>query len=379
MMKDHILLAGALLTLCACGSTHTIEVTNSLDVPRHGEMVEIEAAQAVKVAGDSVFRLVGPDGTEVPWQLTYDGKVIFQADVNPTSTAVYTIERGTPARVDTTVMGKHYAWRKDDLTWENEHSAYRAYGPALEQSGERAFGYDIWTKSVDTLVVPERYRKAEKGIWFHTDYGDGLDVYSVGPTLGGGTAALLDSAGCIIYPYCFREHAILDNGPLRFTVKLIYGPMMVDSSCTATESRLISLDKGSYLNRTTVNFDGLTAHTSIAPGIVVHAENPEGFTLEPAKGYMSYADLTDNPEKGNGTIYVGVVAPGADFAFQPLAEPAGSAIGHILAKSPYEGGSDYTYYWGSGWSKAGIDADKWNAALADFALRLSSPLKTTVK
>lgn len=46
----------------------------------------------------------------------------------------------------------------DDVAWENDLTAFRAYGPALQETGERAFGYDIWTKYNTTEpVVEARY------------------------------------------------------------------------------------------------------------------------------------------------------------------------------------------------------------------------------
>ena len=93
---------------------------------------------------------------------------------------------------------------------------------ALQKSGEKAYGYDVFTKSVEELVVEDRYameldsasraeikalREAGKkeeadslsrAISYHIDHGNGMDCYAVGPTLGGGTAALMpDSANCI--------------------------------------------------------------------------------------------------------------------------------------------------------------------------------------
>ncbi len=72
-----------------------------------------------------------------------------------------------------------------------------------------------------------------------------------------GTAALLDSAGNIVYPYCYESYEILDNGPLRFTVSLRYAPLSVDGDSAVIEERMISLDKGSWLNRTSVTYTGL--------------------------------------------------------------------------------------------------------------------------
>ena len=49
--------------------------------------------------------------------------------------------------MDVVACGRQYPERLDDVAWENDRAAYRAYGPALQEKGARAFGYDIWTKS----------------------------------------------------------------------------------------------------------------------------------------------------------------------------------------------------------------------------------------
>lgn len=135
-----------------------------------------------------------------------------------------------------------------------------------------------------------------------------MDCYAVGPTLGGGTAALMpDSA--IVYPYCYKDYEILDNGPLRFTVKLVFNPLVVKNDSNVVETRIIQLDKGSQLNKTTVSYEYLTQATPVAAGLVLHAANPEGYAYDAAKGYISYADPTTNAEAGNGIVYVGAVFP----------------------------------------------------------------------
>ena len=92
-----------------------------------------------------------------------------------------------------------------------------------------------------------------------------MDCYAVGPTLGGGTAALMpDSA--IVYPYCYKDYEILDNGPLRFTVKLVFNPLVVKNDSNVVETRIIQLDKGSQLNKTTVSYEYLTQATPVAAG-----------------------------------------------------------------------------------------------------------------
>lgn len=382
-MKKTIFTAMALAIIgVGCSQNHEIKVTNDSDFDRTAEIVEVDTALIESFGYDKGFRILDSNGEEVPYQFTYDGKVIFPVTVAKNSTAGYKIVAGEPAAIDTLVYGRIVPERKDDMAWENDKSAYRAYGPVLQESGERAFGYDIWTKSVDYPILNQRYRDdIVNKISFHEDHGNGMDVYAVGPTLGGGTAALLDASGEIVYPYCFKEYEVLDNGPLRFTVRLVYGAETVDGDSTVVETRLISLDRGSYLNKTTLSYNGLSDSKRVAPGIVVHKQNPEGYVLDKERGFMAYSDLTENAENGNGTIFVGVVSPESEvFEYKALTEPAGDAVGHILAPKSYGNGEQFTYWWGSGWSKADIKDEKaWADILGNYALRLKSPLKVTVK
>lgn len=372
---------GILGMLTACSPHHEITVINTADFDRAEEIIELDAALITDCGKENEIRIIDSNGREIPYQLTFDGKLIFPVDVEKSSSAKYYIRKGKPAPVDTFVFGRLVPERMDDMTWENDKSAYRAYGPALQRSGERAFGYDIWTKSVSRPVINQRYYDhIINNISFHEDHGNGMDVYSVGPTLGGGTAALLNDSGQIVYPYCFKEYEVLDNGPLRFTVRLVYDSGSVDGDTAVTETRLITLDKGSYLNKTEVSYKGLSRPKRIASGIVIHSSNPLGYVFAPEYGYMSYSDLTDNPANDNGIIFIGVVAPDSEsFEFMPMESPAGEAIGHILAKKVIQPDEKHTYWWGSGWSKGDIaDQDEWIGELQAFANRLKSPLQCSI-
>lgn len=382
MKKTIFSVMACAVMACACAQNHEIKITNDSDLDRTAEIVEVDSALIAGLGYNNGFRILDANGEEIPYQFTYDGKVIFPVTVAANSTAGYKIVAGEPAQVDSLVYGRIVPERKDDMAWENDKSAYRAYGPALQESGERAFGYDIWTKSVEYPILNQRYRDdIVNKISFHEDHGNGMDVYAVGPTLGGGTAALLDAQDEIVYPYCFKEYEVLDNGPLRFTVRLVYGGETVDGDSAVIETRLISLDRGSYLNKTTVCYDGLSDKKRVAPGIVVHKQNPQGYMLDKERGFMAYSDLTENAENNNGTIFVGVVSPDSEaFEYKPLAESAGDAIGHILAPKTYANGEELTYWWGSGWSKGDVkDTQSWTDILGNYALRLKSPLKIEVK
>ena len=398
-----------LALLAACGpkqsTDFTVTVTNDLSFDR-AEMVEVpisEVAKKVQLIDEEQYIVLDAEGNQVAYQITYDDNLLFPVNVKAGDKAVYTVAVGEPIEAEPLVYGRHYPERVDDIAWENDRTAYRAYGPALQAKGERAFGYDAWVKRVPGLVVEQRYanelnpdtqaeiarlRKERKydeanelyhSVSYHVDHGNGLDCYKVGPTLGCGTAALMQG-DAILYPYCWKEYEILENGPLRFTVKLTYNPLVVGKD-TVVETRTISLAQGSQLNKTIVSYAGLSKAAPVATGLVIHPENPTAYVLEGDKGYIAYADLTDNINNGNGVIYVGAVMPNkvseakaAMFSDKEAKERGAS--GHVLAISNYKPKTEYTYYWGSGWSKYGFESmEDWTEYLNTYAQSVRNPLK----
>lgn len=403
-----LLMLTSLLAGCSAGEGVVVSVHNSLDFARDGEMVEVPLTKLQKVSLKDGQKYVVVDAAtkaQVPYQLTYDGMLIFPATVGAGATSSYTVKAGQPEAMDTVACGRFYPERLDDIAWENDKAAYRAYGPALQRRHEQAYGYDVFTKSVSYPVVEKRYAmeldsaaRAQIAVWrkegqkekadslvkiisYHVDHGNGMDVYNVGPTLGGGASALMDGEE-LIYPYCFKDYEILDNGPLRFTMKLTYNPLKVKGDTTVVETRVISLDKGSYLNRTVLTYSGLSNPTTLASGLVLHSQNPNGYVLNADDRFIAYADSTNNATAGHGVIYVGAAFPKqVEKAYvQLFPEPKKDAIGHVLATSLYEPNSSYVYYWGSGWSKGGVqDMDAWTTYLKDFSKQLASPLEVEVK
>ena len=409
-MRNIFFAALAAFALSGCGDKDSLEISisNPIDIERNSEMVEIPVKNVydqLKLKDDATFVILDDAANEVPYQITYDNKVVFPVTIAAGENLNYTIQKGTPATVTAVVYGRQYPERMDDLAWENDRAAYRAYGPTLQKLGEKAFGYDVFTKSVSELVVEDRYakeldpvlrpkirqlrkegkmkeaREIEVGISYHIDHGNGMDAYAVGPTLGGGVAALYPD-NQIVYPYCYKDYEILDNGPLRFTVKLTFTPLTVEGNDKVVETRVIQLDKGSHLNKTTITYSSLTERTPIVAGLVIHAAHPDRYAYDAQAGYIAYADPSTNVEAGNGIIYVGAVFPDVmkEAKVEMFEKPAGDAIGHVLGVGEYVPESEFVYYWGSGWSKAGIENDEsWNNYLKNYAQSVRNPLKVTVK
>lgn len=393
---------------CNDSRTVTVTVTNPLAMERSNEMVEVSmetVTDRLGLADTAQIVVLNADGQQVPYQITYDGKVIFPAAIAAGGTATYTIQTGTPEAFDVKACGRCYPERMDDMAWENDLVAFRAYGPALQAKGERGFGYDLFTKynttepmleamyakelDKETLAKIAELKKTDpkaaaelsRERSYHIDHGYGMDCYAVGPTLGAGVAALMVN-DTIIYPWCYKNQEILDNGPLRFTVKLEFTPLTVKGDSTVVETRLITLDAGSHLNKTAVSYSNLKETLPIVAGIVLH--EPDGAVVaDAANGYITYVDPTTGPD--NGKIFMGAAVPAVvkDAKTVLFSEKEkkerNNANGHVLAVSDYEPGSEYVYYWGFAWDKADIKtADAWNRYMADFAQKVRNPLTVKV-
>lgn len=379
----HALPIPAILMLFAgCSPSMEISVSNPYEGDRRGEVVEIDAAGITGRFG-SEFHVSTADGRQLTHQLTHDGKLLVEADFPAGTTTRLRIRSGAPAHADTVCVGQIRYDFQDDFTWENDRGGYRLYGPAYRNGGGNVSGYDIWTKSVTFPVLSQRYHEhCRRGISYHKDHGNGMDAYIVGHTLGAGMNALVDADGNVCYPCAYEKCEIKDNGPLRTTALITCYPSVVGPDSGVVERRVITLDKGSWLNRTVVSYEGLSSPCPIVTGIVIHRQNRHGYVADPSGRFMAYADLTDNPDNGNGVIYIGTVnkaVPDSVGCIQ-FGQPQGDAIGELRSHAVYSPGDEYVYFWGSGWSKGGVPGmQAWESYLADFHDRLKHPLKITVK
>lgn len=381
----------------------TITVENKGNVQRQ-ELVEMPVKDIYGKLGikkGEPFIVKNALGQQVAYQVTYDGKLLIDASVRPKGSAEFTVEPGEPKLMKTFVCGKQYPERVDDIAWENDRTAYRVYGPALQRTGEKAFGIDVWVKNTPDLEVDKRYvtelsnhskieelKKAgktaealdlEQETTYHYDHGYGLDCYKVGPTLGCGTPALMDGNE-IIMPYCYKTYKILDNGPLRFTVQLDYNPFTIGEDKNVVEHRIISCDKGSNFNKMTVWYEGLTKPRDMVAGVVIHAEDTKSILT--GENYVLYADPTDNPAKQNFQIYVGVLFPNGVKATKVMMydTPSNGNSGHGVGIITYQPNEKYTYYFGSAWSKNDVRTlNEWKLRAEETLNALHVPLKAIVK
>jgi hypothetical protein len=364
---------------CTNKNSFKVTVTNPSSFDRTNEIVELPLTGIILKMQDKDFIITDINNKQVPYQKTFDNKLIFPVSITANNKATYTIIEGTPEVYNPLVYGQLYPERVDDIAWENDRIAFRTYGPALQATGEKAYGFDVWVKNVPELVVKERYRKElEENISYHTDHGNGLDYYKVGPTLGAGTPALLVN-DTIAYPYCYKTFDIVDNGPLRFTVKLTYNPLTINDNSSVIEHRTISLDAGTQMNKVTIFYKNLTEALPVAAGIVLHDPSDE-FVINKEEGYIAYADPL---EPGNGQTYIGAAFPKAlneakAVYFSDKEKTERGANGHVLGISEYKPESEFIYYFGAGWNKWGFETSAdWFDYIKAFSTQLKEPLEVT--
>ena len=402
MMRISVLLM-LLLPMKIMADDITLSVTNEEKVQRQ-ELVEVDFKTVYDRLGlkdGEALVVKNAFGQQVEYQISYDGKLLIDVAVRPCGIAKYVISKGIPEPMKSWVEGKMYPMRKDDIAWENDCGAYRVYGPALQHSGEKSYGIDVWTKCTPELDVEERYTKdydgnvrkdilskaGKKDEWesenmktsFHLNHGSGLDCYNVGPTLGCGTPALIDGEK-LIFPYCYKNYEILDNGPLRFTVALTYNPTAIKGDTNVIEHRIISLDKGSHFNKMTVWYDGLSKSCDMAAGVVIHSEDKDDVVI--GNDFVQYADPTDNPDKHNFQIYVAALFPnGAQTRKLMYDKPSNGIEGHAIGVvKNLNNDQKYTYYFGSAWSSYDVRTQReWQVRIEEFLNALQTPLDIEIK
>jgi hypothetical protein len=272
------------------------------------------------------------------------------------------------------VFGRAIPERKDDFAWENKVVAYRIYGPALEATGEVSSGIDVWSKRIPSFVVNTFYKQEHEAavthnsaLSYHNDNGIGLDSYDVGPTRGcGGTAVWADGKLNVSKNYTVAR--ILAAGPIRFEFEVSYAPWPA-SGRMVSETKRITLDAGSHLNKivSTFTFAG-ESPLDLAAGIAVHEDGAP--TLPAGK---SIDAVWDTPQKSSaGRIATGLVSLPAEHATTT------TAANHALMIFKRHSGESFTYFAGSGWSKADMPTpEDWNKYLLRFEELQEHPVAAT--
>ena len=108
-LYSSIILLGA-LCLAGC-SSNPIELTisNDTDLDRNEEVVEVETGVLTNLPRQ--FVVLDASDNQVPYQITYDGKLIFQVSVPANGSVSYKLKEGKPHDFQTIACGQVYPER----------------------------------------------------------------------------------------------------------------------------------------------------------------------------------------------------------------------------------------------------------------------------
>jgi hypothetical protein len=381
VLHQILLLAIALPSATA----QKLEIVNPLPVDRQPEVVEMPLKDALAhlhlsiaqasslVAHNSATKERIPlqlypnaPGTQPELLLLYvqlpaKGKLDLEFQSDPNAPALAPL-----------VFGREAVERKDDFAWENELVTYRVYGPALQATGEIASGIDVWSKRVPNFVIDSFYKRDADGVRthnpdlsYHKDNGQGLDSYYVGPTRGCGGTAVFEN-GHLDVSKNYTSMRLLSGGPIRFAFEVSYAPWDANGT-SVTETKRVTLDAGTHLNKisSTYTFTG-TEELSLVAAIAIHDGANATFPV-----INQIAAVWDTPQDPTaGRIATGLIADPQEGAVTQ------QAAGHAMLVFHRRSGVPFTYYAGSGWSKADIvSPTQWQQYLKGRLTMIERPVE----
>ncbi len=247
-------------------------------------------------------------------------------------------------------------YRYDDILWENDRTAHRIYGHALEAAEPpSSSGIDAWGKNVRWPFMDRQLRTGDQ----HTYHGEGIDFYNVNTFRGaGGLGIWQDNKLWVSRNY--RNYKILQNGPDVARFEVSYAPWPVDVDRKAWETRRFSLPLGTNFTRM-VSIIGSDRPGTMLVGIGIskHPTSEANGTLhvDRARGTLSWWGPED-PVKGAMAIAL-MVDP------KMIAEIRGDADNYLVLLR-VEPGKPFVYYTAAGWDK-GLDfrtEAQWDAYVA---------------
>ena len=366
MRKIVILLIGLVFSSCgSLGGGLYLEVSNTLDFERKGEVVEVEWSKIGRafISPEKVV-VLDSNGQQAPSQVLFDDsgnpeKLLFTANVEAGSLAIYNICRGERETYPTQAFGRYVPERLDDYAWENNLTAYRIYGPRLESPQTQ--GVDVWVKSTSKMIIDEWFARND----YHHNYGEGMDCYKVGNTLGGGALAIVEG-GKLLLMGNYTKQRCTTNGPIRTSAEFEYAPINVGDK-SVTIRRKISLDANSPFTYQEYTLEGFEGKLEIAAGIVLHDVKARSYGSD----YVAITEPASDSKQPDidGDISLAVILQGALSTTE--------IDSHIAATRHVQAGETIRMWNGSAWSQAGIEShDEWIRKVEQAKQRIESPLHT---
>ena len=251
--------------------------------------------------------------------------------------------------------------RSDDVAWENDKIAFRAYGPALRDGTENG-GVDCWLKRVDYSIIDKWYAKHVAGGTYHKDSGEGYDPYHVGASLGcGGIGLWID--GRLVTTETFTSWKVIQCEEQESVFELNYAWEYAGHRYELT--RQCSIRLGDRLFHTTASFrkDGeLAVNLPVAVGITTHNGKAKA-SKDLKAGWLACWETIDGSDLGTGVM----MDPSRIQEYKEVkSDKADESHALFIARTDDQG--QVSWWAGYGWERAGEirNSMQWEKYLSDF-------------
>ena len=145
--------------------------------------------------------------------------------------------------------------------------------------------------------------------------------------------------------------------------------------------RTISIDKGAFLNKTTVVYEGEgQKELKVMAGIVLHEEDVRA-AYDQENCYVTYAEAVEAPN--GGELYQALLFPngwngGENRLWRKGDDRPAGTFGHAAAYKTIRVGEAMTYYWGALWSRSTEvevpNKEAFDKVMADIVAAQKAPL-----
>jgi hypothetical protein len=244
-------------------------------------------------------------------------------------------------------------YRYDDLLWENDRTAHRIYGRALEAvEPPSGSGIDAWGKKVRWPFMDRQLRGGDQ----HRDHGEGLDLYDVRGSRGaGGLGIWYDNKLWTSRNY--RAARILKNGPEVARFEVDYAPWPVGVGHWVSETRRFTLPLGTNFTRM------VSTLRSNRPGPLV-----VGIGIAKRATGTGAAEVLRDPDHGILSVWGAPDAERGSMAVAVLFDPKALVAiredaDNYLVLLRARPGVPFVYYAGAAWDRAPDFGDhaRWSA------------------
>ncbi len=361
--------------------TVIVEVKNSIAVFREHETVtlSLSAIQVLLPEAANKNIIVREGKIEIVSQLideNSDGKndeLIFQSSFKPNEVKKFSVTLSDKKLSYASVVDGRFVLPREDFAWENDRAAFRAYGSPI--AGNVLNGIDAWTKRVRYPIVKKWYEGEEQTpkIVYHEDHGEGADFFSVGKSLGCGSAGILRN-GKLIQAGLFSYYRIIANGPIRISFELYYPDWKIDSA-NYLEIKRITLDAGRQLNKIETQF--ISEIPSASPltiaGGIVKRKNVTAQKSSEHRWVSLWGATNDSAVNEN----LGTAVVFANRKNNSIIEDST----HCLINNTLQTNEQFTYYSGFAWTRMGDikNEQQWIEYLTSFQKRIDNPLQVTIQ